>query len=411
MFYSIINLSLAGLFVFRHFDMVRLKSLHVSSLLVLLVVASLGLSQERNSHPAIAEIATLLNQGKREKMEQQVLSYLKSHSSNLELLLMMGQLLGTHKELGLAETCFRHATELSAGSFAAQFNLGLTLFQDGRAAQAIDSLAKAAALSPSSFETRYVWGRALLETGDKIGGIRRLREAQAFRPRHSGLLALLGVEYLQNGYYADAVHTLSQATQLEPSNEKLQLLLIQAYHSNFDLGQAAGQARQTAQKFSRSADSQFRLAYQFHMEGRFSESEVAYQRALALDPGHLQTNLALGQVRQRQTRYAEAVSHYERVLSVEPQSSEARMGLARSCLALKQYQRAGAILTPLSRENPSEPQVHLLLCQLYQAEGKLAESASERQRFLELTTSPSAPTGMSHSLPASRAKRFPASEN
>jgi len=390
--------------------MVRLKSLHVSSLLVLLVVASLGLSQERNSHPAIAEIATLLNQGKREKLEQQVLSYLKSHSSDLELLLMMGQLLGTHKELGLAETCFRHATELSAGSFGAQFNLGLTLFQAGRAAQAIDSLAKAAALSPSSFEARYVWGRALLETGDKIGGIRRLREVRVLRPRHSGLLALLGVEYLQNGYYSNAVEALDQATRLEPSNEKLQLLLIQAYHSNFDLALAAEQARQTAQKFSRSADAQFRLAYQLQMEGKFSESETACQRALALDAGHLQANLTLGQLRQKQMRYAEAALHYEQVLSLDPKSSEARMGLARSCLALKQYQRASAILTQLLRENPLEPQVHLLLSQLYQVEGKLAESSSERQQFLELTTSP-APTGMSHSLPASRAKRFPAGKN
>jgi tetratricopeptide (TPR) repeat protein len=389
----------------------RLKSLQVSSLLVFFTFSSTSLGQNQKPHPAIAEIATLLKQGKKESVEQQVLSHLKSNSRNLELLLALGQLLGTHKELGLAETCFRRSTELSPGSFPAQFNLGLTLFQDGRSSQAIDPLAKAATLSPSSFEARYILGRALLETGDKIGGIRRLREARTLRPRHSGLLALLGVEYLQNGYYIDAVQILKEATELEPSNEKLQLLLIQAYHTNFDLAQAAEQARQTAKKFSRSANAQFRLAYQLQMEGKFSESEVAYQRALALDPGHLQANLALGQMRQRQTRYDEAIFHYERVLAAEPQSSEARMGLARCSLALKQYPRASNILTQLLRENPSEPQVHLLLFQLYQVEGKLEESASERQRFLELTTSSSAPTGMSHSLPASRAKRFPASEN
>lgn len=391
--------------------MAHLKFLLSVFCFVLLMGASLSLSQQRKSHSAIAEIDTLLKQGKRERVEQQVLSHLNSYSNDLELLLNMGQLLGTHKELGLAETCFRRATELSPSSFAAHFNLGFTLFQGGRAAQAIDSLAKAAVLRPPSFEARYIWGRALLDAGDKIGGIRRLREARVLRPRHSGLLALLGVEYLQNGYHRDAVEVLDEAIRLAPSNEKLQLLLIQAYHSNFELAQAAEQARQTAQKFSRSADAQFRLGYQLQVQGRFSESETAFQRALTLDPDHLQANLALGQMRQRQTRYLEAVSYYERALAAEPNSSQARTGLARSYMALNQYQRATPILTQLLRENPLEPQVHLLISQVYRFEGKLAESDLERQRFLELTTSSSTAAGMSNSLPASRAKRFSASEN
>jgi tetratricopeptide (TPR) repeat protein len=380
----------------------------LSFLFAALAFPPAGPSQKRDLHPRVTEIATLLKDGKRDKVEQQVSILLKSHSSDFELLLALGQLLGTHKEIALAETCFRRATEISPNSFPAQFNLGLTLFQDGRPAQAVGPLTLAAALNRSSFEARYVWGRALLEIGDQVGGIRRLREGQALRPSHSGVLTLLGVEYLQGGYYDDAIQVLQQAIQLESSSEKLDLLLIQAYHGNFDFARATEQAQKTAHRFPGSPNAQFRLGYQLQMEGRFSESETAYHGVLKLDPGHLPANLALGQLRQRQMRYAEAATHYERVVSAHSKSHEARLGLAKACLGLKQYERAKAILMQLLQEVPQEPQIHLLLAQVYQAEGKLPESAAERQRFLKLTSQLATATGMSHSLPTSRGKKFPA---
>src|SRR5579885_2670480 len=49
-----------------------------------------------------------------------------------QALLNLGQLLGTHQELALAEQAFRQAVRLDPDSYAAQFNLGLTLYQEGK---------------------------------------------------------------------------------------------------------------------------------------------------------------------------------------------------------------------------------------------------------------------------------------
>src|SRR5947207_11105137 len=62
---------------------------------------------------------------------------LERAASQRDALLALGQVLGSHKEFQLAEQAFARAASLDPASFPAQFNLGLTLYQEEKLADAV----------------------------------------------------------------------------------------------------------------------------------------------------------------------------------------------------------------------------------------------------------------------------------
>ena len=319
-------------------------------------------------------------------------------------LLELGKLLGVAKEFSLAERAFARAADAARGSFEAQFNLGLTRFQMQNPTGAVEPLEKASALQPDSFEANYLLGVALSESGRKLDAIRRLRVARRLRPAHAGVLSLLGVLYVEQGYSLDAMETLDAARRLDPSRLAVWLASIEACHDAFEFEKALDRATEAASRFPDSADAHFRLGFELEAAGRFEEARAALERALKLNPDHPETRLALGRAELRAGRRAIAVEHFEAVLRSQPNNTLARLELAKSLVGVREFARAKTLLLALEAEN-ADPAPHLLLYQIFQAEGNPAESARHRARYLELTSAQNV-GGMSGNLASRKLRRF-----
>jgi predicted Zn-dependent protease len=269
---------------------------------------------------------------------------------------------------------------------------------------ALPPLQKAAALRPESFDANYLLGVILSESGRKLEALRRLRTARQIRPSHPGVLSLLGVVYLEQGYPLDAIDTLDEARRLDPSRLPVWLALVQAGHEAFEFEKALQWASEAAARFPDSADACFRLGFELEAAGRFEDSRAAFERALKLKPDHPETRLAMGRMEARAGQRTSAIGHFETVLRLQPGNDLARLELAKSLVGGREFARAKPLLLALG-EDAADPTPHLLLSQVYQAEGNAEESARQRARYLELTAARNT-GGMSGNLASRKLRRF-----
>jgi tetratricopeptide (TPR) repeat protein len=344
----------------------------------------------------------LFRAGERAEAERSAAALIDRAGNQLPALLALGQVLGVEKAFPLSERAFVRAAEAAPGSYEAQFNLGFTRFQMQNPAAAVEPLERASALKPDSFDAAYLLGVTLSEAGRKTDAIRRLRAARRLNPKHAGTLSLLGVLYTQEGYPLDAMETLEEARRVDPSRLPVWLALVEASHAAFEFQKALEAAAQAVSRFPESADAHFRLGFELETAGKFDEARAEFERAIERQADHPEARLALGRMELRAGRRADAMRHFEAVLARYPGNALARIELAKALVGLREMERAKALLLDSALSDPTR---HLLLAQIYQAEGKPRESAVERQRFLDLTAEQK-PGGMAGQAAGPKLRRF-----
>jgi tetratricopeptide (TPR) repeat protein len=349
------------------------------------------------------ELRGLYRTGKRVEASAAAEALIARAGKRAAALLALGRVLGTEKDLALAERAFALAAAAAPDSYEAHFNLALTRFQRGASQAAVQPAEKAAALNPVGFDAAYLAGVVLSEAGRKTDAIRRLRSARRANPGHAGALSLLGVLYAQEGYPADAMEVLEAARKADPSREPVWLAEVEACHEAFEFEKALRLARETAAKFPDSADARFRLGFELETAGEFEQARAEFEAAVARSAGHVEARIALGRSDLRAGHPKDAVRHLEAALAAQPSNALARVELAKALVADRDLVRAKEVLT--ASPTPDLAAAHLLLAQIYQAEGNTAESTRERVRFQELTASGPA-GGMAGALPSRRVRRF-----
>jgi tetratricopeptide (TPR) repeat protein len=200
------------------------------------------------------------------------------------------------------------------------------------------------------------------------------------------------------------METLDAARRLDPSRLIVSLALIEAGHEAFEFEKALEWATDTAARFPDSADAHFRLGFELETAGRFEEARAALDRSLQLKPDHPEARLAVGRAELRAGRRAVAVEHLEAVLQLQPENALARLELAKALVGGRDFARAKPLLLSLVAYS-RDPMPHLLLYQIYQAEGNLQEGARERTIYLQLTSEQNA-GGMSGNLASRKLRRF-----
>ncbi len=353
----------------------------------------------------VAELENAFSQmpGRVPALSEQLLE--RAHSQP-EMLLTLGRVEGLHKNFVLAERAFTRLCELQPESFAAQFNLGLTLYQAGEAERASAPLRIASSLQPDAFDAQYLYGVTLSQTGRKMEAIRILRHAHLLSPAHGGAQQLLGVLYLDQGFSLDAAEVLTMAVRQDPQNLKLLLLLADAHHRNFQSDKAL-QAMETAVlNFHQSPEVHFRRGYELESVGRFDEAVASYRAALRLQPGNPEAALALGRLVLRGGDSAEAIKLFETASLGKNTAQDARLELAKAYLMADKSDAARALLEKISSERPDDALPHLLLSTIYNKTNQPERSRAERERYLRLRRPPDRNDGGASSPVPSSPRRF-----
>jgi tetratricopeptide (TPR) repeat protein len=156
------------------------------------------------------------------------------------------------------------------------------------------------------------------------------------------------------------------------------LLLVEALHAAGDREKALEEALQLQRQFPGVAQVQMTAAQQLVQAGRYEQAGAAFEEVLKLTPGQKDAELGLADSLQKAGRYEAALGHYR---AAGP-SLSARLGEARSLIALKQFEEARKVLESGLPEYPADVTLRLELSRVYARLGQ-ADLAAEQAKIIE----------------------------
>lgn len=172
---------------------------------------------------------------------------------------------------------------------------GILLAREGRLAQAIEELGRAAQWIPSSFQFYYHRGLIFYHCGDSRRAIAQFKKALDLDPQHGMAHAHLSFLYGLRGRISEAIRHMEKAVALHPGY----------------------------------ADLHYHLALLYSSRRRHPEAIAQLKRALRLNPNYLFARINLGVLYEEMGRWREARREYERVLKLTPEDEHVRRRLER----------------------------------------------------------------------------------
>ena len=283
-----------------------------------------------------------------------------------------------------AEVLWRQAVEAAPAHFASLFNLGFLSLQRRKEAEAAEWLSRAARVNPKDFNTHYLLGTAFARQDKTDDALRAWREALALQPGNRKLMQAMCVEYGKGRYFEEAARLAELAIRGAPEDASLYFLAMQARQDAGQHEEAFRWARRALEKFPGSARANFEVGFHLHKSGRWDEAMPYFEKAMAADPGYEEPYYFRGDVFLRRDKAAQAEAQFRSALERRASYTAARLGLARALIAQAKLGSAVVELEEAARQDPGNPQPHLLLAQTYFRLGKLeaAKAAKETSQRL-----------------------------
>ena len=258
----------------------------------------------------------------------------------------------------LAERLYREVLAGDPGHFDALHMLGVIAAQQGRFAEAVDGLTRAAQVRPDDAQVHHNLGNALQSLGRLDEALERYDRALALRPRYPEALNARGNIHRARSQWSEALACYEAAAALAPPNAT-------------DLGQRARVLRKLERHEEaltlwsaalalapRSAEITYNRANTLLTLGRHEEAAAGFRAAISLRPESEETWNNLGSACSRMKQHEEALAAFDRAIALRPDYGDAWFnrgnalhGLRRNDEALASYQRALVL-------NPDFPDAH-----------------------------------------------------
>jgi tetratricopeptide (TPR) repeat protein len=249
------------------------------------------------------------------------------------------------------ETLWRDVIAKDPRGTMARVNLGMWLYGEGRAEEAVAALQDALRLEPNDAEVHGNVGIVLASLGRRDAAREHLERALALSPEsaqaHSNLGNLLAAE----GRLDEAVAHYLAAVRIDHDY----------------------------------ADALNNLANVLVQQGKTDEAIARYEAALAADPSYLAAHHNLATVLTRVGRNAEAIAHYRAALALDPSHADAHRGLGAQLAARGQLDEAITELAAAARLRPGLANAHYEHGAALAAAGRLDEAIAAYGRAIALT--------------------------
>ncbi len=213
---------------------------------------------------------------------------------------------------------------------------------------------------------------------DDVSALRIRRTLEALRAQVPGGRPLSAVHMVALG---DRVLIRDDERVWDPRSGQLLMALDAPAHVEEESSQIVGRigeatpARRTAPTTGKPATADQWYDAAVDLEGEAPErAREAYERALALDPGHAEAHLNLGRLLHEAGAVVEAEAHYRTALASDPASARAFYNLG---VALEdQGRRPGAVeaYEAALRLDPELAVAHFNLSRLHEALGRATEA-------------------------------------
>jgi len=291
----------------------------------------------------------------------------------------------------LAEKEFQKVVELEPESFDANHNLGAFYLQKGRIAEAIPYLEKAQRRNPAAYDNGYDLALACQETGrlpEARGQIQELLKQKDTAELHN----LLAEVEEKAGDYVAAVNEYQEAAHMDPTESNLF-----DWGAEFLLHQTPDPAIEVfSQGLKRYPDSSriaVGLGFALYLRGSYDEAVKVLMHGADLDPSDPRAYYVLSKAYTQAPGQAdEVVERFHRFADLRPRDAQAAFYYAMSLWKGRRPETSQAYLDQVESSlkkalalNPSFPEAHLQLANLYSQRHKFAEAVPQYQEALRLS--------------------------
>ncbi len=293
-------------------------------------------------------------------------------------LVALGVVFGNANLPAEALKAFERAAAADASLFEAQFNYGLALLKLNRPVDALAPLKRAFELLPQSQDAATTVGLAAVMNQRYAEAVAPLELASKRDPANARLGALLATAYLRSGAPAKAVPVLRGLSNHAKDDATARVLLVEALDASGEREKALEEALEAEKQFPGIAQVHMAAARELVQAGKYEQAGAAFGEVLRLNPGQMEAELGLADCLQKSGRYQAALDHYRAAGPGLP----ARLGEARSLVALRQLEEARTVLESSVPEYPSDVALRLELSRVYARLGQ-PDLAAEQAKIVE----------------------------
>ncbi len=263
-------------------------------------------------------------------------------------------------QLEVAASNFLECTASSPDVAEAHFNLGLVRLQQGRSADAWDSLSRALKIKPNLRGGNLFLGIAAYRLDRFKESVAALSRATAQEPNNGEAVMWLGMAQLGNGDSGLAVQSLEKASKLKPNDVDI------FYH----LGKAYMQlSKQTYERMYQADPNSWRihqvLADSFEQADRLDDAAKESKLALSLKPSEPGLHQQLGEIYQAGNHLEEAEGEFKSELKISPQNFAVMYKLATVLIERSNAREASELLTQVGASHPESRPAHYQLGRAY----------------------------------------------
>jgi Tfp pilus assembly protein PilF len=256
------------------------------------------------------------------------------------------------------ETLFTQALQVNPRSALAHNNLGLTLAQQGRIAEAIVHYQEALQLRPDYAYTHNNLGLALFQQGKLAAAIAAYRQAIQLRPDYANAYNNLGLALVRQGNPAEAIEHFARALAITPHSAQT--------HNNLGIALA--------------------------VQGEYAAATQQFVRAIQLQAHHANAYYNLGLALSHQRQYVDAIMALRTALHLRPAWPAAAVQLAW-LLATQSPNVSETAAEAVSVAEQAcvathyrDPLAVFALTVAYQATGQMSQAQAMAQQALRLAT-------------------------
>lgn len=260
-------------------------------------------------------------------------------------------------------------------SAEAHYGMGRIEARRGERAAAVESYRKACEMFPTYGSAHY----ALAMVYRQLGQNDKVEEELSVYGRNKNIVPPVddplrdemraldssAMSYLERGVFLgqvgrtnDAIQATEHAIALDPKLVLAHANLISLYGRTGNLQKAEEQYRAV---MALNSDQFPKAHYDYGVllmaKGRFQEAELAFRRALKIDPSYAEAHNNLGYLLERQSKWPEAVAEYRQALKSKPDFRQAHFNLGRALLNQQKYQEGieqlSQTLTPDDEHAPA----------------------------------------------------------
>lgn len=221
--------------------------------------------------------------------------------------------------------------------------------------------------------------------------------------------AHIGQIYFGQGNYPMAADYLGKAVELAPDNGKYLYNLGVVYLRMNREAKAAEHFQRALDAGTNESGVYRALARAFQQMDQPSMAIRALQKGLYLNPEHLPTLFALGDLYYEQEDLLRAAEVYKRIVNITPGDSntaDALVRLAQTYMELERSNDAVDALERAARLDNDNPQVHYLLGLVYDRAGRRELAVQAWKRALERASSGDGPASGASSLSREEERRI-----